>query len=134
MAEVQTPSSMSLGVHLHVRRPSSTIEYYHQSSIPRPHPIKFSEGLLYSSQIPSAAPTLKGGSYESKDFSDQNGMSKPMQMDGNTTKDGALSQIRTSSAVSISPELFEKFYLSPQNKVSGDLRKKFGNPTLLYVS
>jgi hypothetical protein len=61
-------------------------------------------------------------------------MSKPMQMDGNTTKDGALNQIRTSSAVSISPELFEKFYLSPQNKVSGDLRKKFGNPTSLYVS
>ena len=34
-----------------------------------------------------------------------------------------------SGSISISPELFEKIYLSPQNKVAGDLRKTFGNPT-----
>ncbi|MCJ1458578.1 hypothetical protein MMC28_008951 [Mycoblastus sanguinarius] len=41
----------------------------------------------------------------------------------------ALNRIRTAGSVSISPELFEKLYLSPENRVSGDLRKTFGNPT-----
>ncbi|KAF1946872.1 hypothetical protein EJ02DRAFT_499716 [Clathrospora elynae] len=45
----------------------------------------------------------------------------------------ALRQIRTAGSISISPELFEKLYLSPQNKVSGDLRKTFGNPTPLAL-
>lgn len=49
-------------------------------------------------------------------------------MDSNT----ALHQIRTAGSISISPELFEKLYLSPQNKVKGELRKTFGNPTPLY--
>ena len=38
----------------------------------------------------------------------------------------ALNRIRTTGSLSISPELFEKIYLSPQNKVAGDLRKTFG--------
>lgn len=46
----------------------------------------------------------------------------------------ALRRIRTAGSISISPELFEKIYLSPQNRVHGDLRKTFGNPTPLYVS
>jgi len=33
--------------------------------------------------------------------------------------------------LSISPEVFEKLYLSPENAVKGDLRKIFGNPTPL---
>ena len=44
----------------------------------------------------------------------------------------ALNQIRTASSVTISPELFEKLYLSPinrQNVVRADLRKTLGNPT-----
>ncbi|PNS16342.1 Protein alcS [Sphaceloma murrayae] len=41
----------------------------------------------------------------------------------------ALDRIRTAGSISISPELFEKLYLSPQNAVKGDLRKTFGNPT-----
>ncbi|KAK3701885.1 hypothetical protein LTR37_015196 [Vermiconidia calcicola] len=43
--------------------------------------------------------------------------------------DDALRKIRTTGSISISPELFEKIYLSPQNKVAGDLRKTVGNPT-----
>lgn len=50
-------------------------------------------------------------------------------MDHNTDSDTALQRIRTAGSISISPELFEKLYLSPQNRVSGDLRKTFGNPT-----
>lgn len=41
----------------------------------------------------------------------------------------ALNRIRTTGSLSISPELFEKIYLSPQNRVAGELRKTFGNPT-----
>lgn len=43
--------------------------------------------------------------------------------------DDALEKIRTAGSISISPELFEKIYLSPQNKVKGDIRATFGNPT-----
>jgi hypothetical protein len=32
---------------------------------------------------------------------------------------------------SISPEMFSKMYLSPQNVVKGDLRNTFGNPSPL---
>ncbi|KAF2774475.1 hypothetical protein EJ03DRAFT_340597 [Teratosphaeria nubilosa] len=47
--------------------------------------------------------------------------------------DDALKRIRTTGSLSISPELFEKIYLSPQNKVAGELRKTFGNPTPLAL-
>jgi hypothetical protein len=46
-------------------------------------------------------------------------------------EDLALRHIRTAGSISISPELFEKLYLSPKNEVKGDLRKTFGNPTPL---
>jgi hypothetical protein len=49
--------------------------------------------------------------------------------DPETEHAAALQKIRTAGSITISPELFEKLYLSPQNAVSGDLRKTFGNPT-----
>jgi len=45
----------------------------------------------------------------------------------------ALKRIQTAGSISISPELFEKIYLSPQNAVKGELRKTFGNPTPLAL-
>jgi hypothetical protein len=39
--------------------------------------------------------------------------------------------LKTANSFAISPELFEKMYLTPQNQVKGDLRKTFGNPTPL---
>jgi hypothetical protein len=42
-----------------------------------------------------------------------------------------LERFRTSNTVTMTPELFEKLYLGPQNKVKGDLRSTFGNPTPL---
>lgn len=45
--------------------------------------------------------------------------------------DTVLSRMRTAGSISISPELFEKIYLSPKNKVKKDLRQTFGNPTPL---
>ncbi|KAL2069815.1 hypothetical protein VTL71DRAFT_14494 [Oculimacula yallundae] len=41
--------------------------------------------------------------------------------------------LRRTESLSISPELFEKLYLSPDNKVAGDLRSTFGNPTPLSI-
>lgn len=40
-----------------------------------------------------------------------------------------LRQFRSAQSVQMSPELFEKLYLSPMNEVKGDLRGTFGNPT-----
>jgi hypothetical protein len=45
----------------------------------------------------------------------------------------ALKKIQTAGSISISPELFEKIYLSPEVRVKGELRKTFGNPTPLSV-
>lgn len=59
-----------------------------------------------------------------KDFSNHQHLS-----DININNDDALRRIRTAGSISISPELFEKIYLSPQTAVKGDLRKTFGNPT-----
>ncbi|KAF2226149.1 GPR1/FUN34/yaaH family-domain-containing protein [Elsinoe ampelina] len=50
-------------------------------------------------------------------------------LDDSLESGAALDRIRTAGSISISPELFEKIYLSPQNKVAGDLRKTFANPT-----
>lgn len=47
--------------------------------------------------------------------------------------DQVLHRARTTGAVSISAELFEKLYLSPKNETSGQLRRTFGNPTPMYV-
>lgn len=54
------------------------------------------------------------------------------QLDGNIDTDAALRRIKTAGSLSISPELFEKIYLSPKNQVSNNLRTTFGNPTPLY--
>jgi hypothetical protein len=62
-----------------------------------------------------------------------NGYGGHHRLDASHDSGTALQQIRTAGSVSISPELFEKLYLSPQNKVAGELRKTFGNPTPLYV-
>ena len=43
----------------------------------------------------------------------------------------ALRRLRTAGSLSISPELFEKIYLSPKNQVSSNIRSTFGNPTPL---
>lgn len=67
---------------------------------------------------------------EKDQASDANGT---YHMAGNLDSETALRQIRTAGSISISPELFEKIYLSPKNQVSNNLRSTFGNPTPLYV-
>lgn len=44
-----------------------------------------------------------------------------------------LDRRRTYGSISISPEMFEELYLQPKNKVKGDLRIKFGNPTPVAI-
>ncbi|KAL2829115.1 GPR1/FUN34/yaaH family-domain-containing protein [Aspergillus pseudoustus] len=48
-------------------------------------------------------------------------------------EEAALKRIRTAGGLSISPELFEKLYLSPKNRVSNNLRSTWGNPTPLAL-
>ncbi|KAJ0158021.1 Protein alcS [Colletotrichum tanaceti] len=48
-------------------------------------------------------------------------------------RDDTLQTVKTAGSVSMSPELFEKLYLSPLNNVKGDLRKTFGNPTPIAI-
>ncbi|GAP90917.1 putative gpr1 fun34 -class plasma membrane protein [Rosellinia necatrix] len=52
----------------------------------------------------------------------------------NMNPDFAMDKIKTAGSISISPALFEKLYLSPQNNVKGDLRKTFGNPTAIGLT
>ena len=52
-----------------------------------------------------------------------------LTMGAEESNGAALNRIRTAGSISISPELFEKLYLSPENRVTGDLRKTFANPT-----
>ena len=40
-----------------------------------------------------------------------------------------MNRLRSAQSVSMSPEMFEKLYLSPPSNVKGQLRKTFGNPT-----
>jgi len=47
--------------------------------------------------------------------------------------DTALRRLRTAGSISITPELFEKIYLSPKNQVSNNIRSTFGNPTPLAL-
>jgi hypothetical protein len=76
------------------------------------------------------APARTNGDPLEKDFS--NGRANGnYHLKDDLDSDTALRRIRTAGSISISPELFEKIYLSPQNVVKGDLRKTFGNPTPL---
>ncbi|KAI0436335.1 GPR1/FUN34/YaaH-class plasma membrane protein [Xylaria telfairii] len=52
----------------------------------------------------------------------------------NMSPDTAMNKIKTAGSISISPALFEKLYLSPQNQVTGDLRQRFGNPTAIGLA
>lgn len=46
-------------------------------------------------------------------------------------RDEMLGRTTTTGGISISPELFEQLYLAPKNRVEGQLRQTFGNPTPL---
>lgn len=50
---------------------------------------------------------------------------------GNDMEDLKLKQTQTISGMTISPELFEKLYLTPKTPHAGDYNKRFANPTPL---
>lgn len=79
----------------------------------RPHPI----GIVSPFDVDSQAVSYSNGYHQ--------------HLDASHDSDTALRKIRTAGSISISPELFEKLYLSPQTKVHGDLRRTVGNPTPL---
>jgi len=57
----------------------------------------------------------------------------PYRTGRDISSDEALNKIKTANSLTISPELFEKIYLNPQNAVKGELRNTFGNPTPLAL-
>ena len=60
-------------------------------------------------------PTGQNGYQDHKGFNAHQGNGSPLS--------------RETTNVTLTPAQFESLYLSPQNKVSGDLRTTFGNPT-----
>lgn len=44
-------------------------------------------------------------------------------------QDEHLDRVETNQSVQETPAHFEKMFLAPENKVKGELRKTFGNPT-----
>ncbi|KAL2002883.1 hypothetical protein VTN02DRAFT_5669 [Thermoascus thermophilus] len=61
----------------------------------------------------------------------QNNGSPNYDLKPEESRDDALRKIRTAGSLTISPELFEKIYLSPKTRVKGELRATVGNPTPL---
>ncbi|KAK9359693.1 GPR1/FUN34/yaaH family-domain-containing protein [Lipomyces starkeyi] len=49
------------------------------------------------------------------------------------SREDVLSRMRTAQSITMSPELFEKLYLSPERAVKGNLRQTFANPTPLAI-
>lgn len=47
------------------------------------------------------------------------------------SRDSAIRRIKTAEIISMSPELFERLYLTPQTAAKGDLRLTWGNPSPL---
>ena len=47
------------------------------------------------------------------------------------SREEALQRVRTAGNLSISPELFEKLYLTPKTPTKGNLRQIIGNPSAL---
>lgn len=61
----------------------------------------------------------------------QNNGSPNYDLKAEESRDDALRKIKTAGSLTISPELFEKIYLSPKTRVKGELRATVGNPTPL---
>ncbi|KAK6542843.1 hypothetical protein TWF694_006783 [Orbilia ellipsospora] len=63
----------------------------------------------------------------------QGSYSPPGSSQNNENSKDRLDRIRTAATIPISAEMFEKLYLTPENRVHGDLRKTFGNPTPIAI-
>lgn len=57
----------------------------------------------------------------------------PYQLGCDEASNEDLNNPPTANSITLTPELFEKMYLNPQNNVKGDLRSTFGNPTPLAL-
>jgi len=94
------------------------------------------DATMNNENLTAPSPRMEHDGPLEKDFSPNGGPyndNYTQHLDHTHDSDTALRKIRTAGSISISPELFEKLYLSPQTKVHGDLRKTFGNPTPLAL-
>ena len=51
-----------------------------------------------------------------------------VDQDKHTATDHAIERVPTNDSTYVPPDKVEKLFLSPENKVKGELRKMFGNP------
>ena len=64
---------------------------------------------------------------------DYDGARVEKRPDSDEDRAEALHRFRSAASIAMSPELFEKLYLAPENRVHGDLRRTFANPTPMCV-
>lgn len=57
-------------------------------------------------------------------------MAKPVDEE---SKDTILQQVNTAQSILMTPDLFEKLYLTPHTAAKGELRSILGNPSPLSV-
>jgi hypothetical protein len=70
-----------------------------------------------------------------------NNVDSPSDMENGNTGSNGLKMVETeeelknalNKTVTLSPDLFERIYLSPKDQTSNDLRKKFANPTPVAI-
>lgn len=53
---------------------------------------------------------------------------------GDFKHEDMITRVKTAGSITITPELFEQMFLTPQTKVKGELRQTFGNPTPIGTS
>lgn len=113
----------------------STTLGFNMSHLQNPHAAAPISGNNYQDNASTLYPNSDAAPISSNNYNQQSRTDYYHQNgDGNGSVDVNGAPLKqTQSSLSISPALFEKLYLSPQNAVKGDLRKTFGNPTPLYV-
>lgn len=80
---------------------------------------------------PTMDPELRMHKSKEEDFANGNGNGNYASGANGIASMPSLQQVQTAGSITITPEMFERMYLAPENKVSGDLRRTLGNPTAI---
>jgi hypothetical protein len=92
-----------------------------------PHTIKMATNTMVPPVRAATNGSTVNGNHTNGNYTNGN------YTNGNATygNSNQLQPSDTISSVNFPRDLFEQLYLSPENRVKGDLRKTFGNPTPL---
>ena len=101
------------------------------ATLPQLNLTESSLGLVQPSPVSSEKD--EGVALHHDDYVNRNRVSKEESRQQPLPPQHPLHQLKSANSYNISPEMFERIYLQPENQVKGELRKTFGNPTPLYV-